>query len=693
MDKKAAREKARELVSQMTLEEKTSQMLYEAPAIPRLGIPSYNWWNEALHGVARSGRATVFPQAIGLAASFDPALLHSVGSIIAKEGRIIHEMYQSEGCRGIYQGLTYWSPNINIARDPRWGRAHETYGEDPYLTSRMGTEFVKGIQGDDPSRLSASACCKHLAVHSGPEATRHGFNANVSRKDLYETYLPAFERVVKDAEVSGVMTAYNAIDGIPASAHRELLQEIVRGDWGFDGYIVSDCGAIQDICDFHHYTDTKTEAAAAAAAAGCELNCGSVYGYLTEAVRKGLVSEEAIDRAVEDLMTIRLRLDLDEEKADGQKAVERWIELKPLWDQVCEKAAEESLVLLKNDGILPLSSPKSIAVIGPNARSVTVLEGNYHGTADDTVTVLQGIRAEFREAVVLGTDGAHLYKDRIEAMSHVPDDQVAQAVCLSRAADVTVLCVGLDPSIEGEQGDASNEYGAGDKPNLLLPASQRRLLSAVAKAAKKLIVVLLSGGALDLQDNEEKVNALIQGWYPGAFGGRAIAGILSGRVNPTGRLPETFYYDRQVDWDFEDYDMTGKTYRFFAKEPRYPFGFGLAYRRLEMKEVSVTGHTVQIRITNPHDQETSMPVMVFASWPDERRPVPKRQLVCTELVTLKAGEERAIEYALDPYWLMIVDENGKRIPPEGKILLHISDHGPDERSIQLSGTKCLEASL
>ncbi len=691
MDKQSARRKAQELIRKMTLEEKTSQMLYEAPAIEELGISAYNWWNEALHGVARSGRATVFPQSIGLSASFDPELLRKVGSVIAGEGRIIHAIYRSEGKSGIYQGLTYWSPNINIVRDPRWGRAHETYGEDPYLTSRMGCEFVRGIQGDDPDHLAASACAKHMAVHSGPEATRHGFNASVSKKDLYETYFPAFERLVKDADVSGIMTAYNAINGIPASAHRELIQDVVRKQWGFDGYIVSDCGAIQDIYEFHHYTDTKAEAAGIAAEAGCELNCGSIYGYLVEAVRKGYVSEEMIDRAVEDLLTIRFRLGLDD-LMGGEQAVREWISRKKEWDHLSETASEEAIVLLKNEGTLPLKKPESIAVIGPNARSVSVLEGNYHGTADETITVMEGIRREFPDAAILGADGAHLYKDRIEAMSHVPDDQIAEAVALARTAEVTVLCLGLDPSIEGEQGDASNEYGAGDKPNLLLPASQRRLLAAVAPAAKKLAVVLLSGGALDLQEDEAYAGAIIQAWYPGAFGGRAVAGVLSGRVNPTGRLPETFYFDHQVDWDFEDYRMEGKTYRFFRGEPNYPFGFGLSFRRLSIEEVGLEDGNLRITVSNPHTEKTAMPVMVFAEWSKEESDAPIRQLVFTKRVSLLPGEKTVLKAIIDPYWLMIVDENGIRKPCKGKIVLKISDHGPDERSCSLAGTGFIEIS-
>ena len=693
MNKENAKAKARELIAQMTVEEKVSQLLFEAPAIPRLSLEEYNWWNEALHGVARAGRSTVFPQSIGLGASFDPALVRKIGEATGREGRIKNEIYRSEGARGIYQGLTYWSPNINIVRDPRWGRAHEAYGEDPYLTAVIGTAFVQGLQGEDPEHLQAAACAKHFAAHSGPEATRHGFNAAVSAKDLRETYLPAFEQLVKKGKVAGVMSAYNAVNGVPASCNPYLLTEILRKEWGFEGYTVSDCGAVHDIYDRHHFTDTKAEAAGKAVSAGCNLNCGSMYGYLLEALEQGFVTEEDLDQALTYLWTVRFRLDM-EGPADGKEAVDQWIARKPAWNRLAEEAAEEFMVLLKNDGILPLRAPERIAVIGPNASSTTVLLGNYHGTPDETITMLEGIRREFPEAAVLGAEGCHLFKDRIEAMSHVPDDQIAEAAALSKACDVTVLCLGLDPSIEGELGDASNEYGAGDKPSLYLPVSQQRLLEKVLESSHQVIVVLLSGGAIDLGEADQRVNALIQAWYPGAYGGRVLAGILSGRVNPTGRLPVSFYENQQVSWDFEDYAMEGKTYRYFNGQPRYPFGFGLSYRSLKIKETKAERRedgSIRLGVTvlNPWDVETGMSLQVYASWEKPAHRVPIRQLVHASRIILDEKEERLIEISIDPYWLQIVDEEGTRHSHEGVIHLWVGDHQPDERSEALSGSCCI----
>lgn len=688
-----ARQRAQALVSEMTLEEKAGQMLYTAPAIPRLRLPAYNWWNEALHGVARAGLATVFPQSIGLAATFDPALMEQVGEAIGEEGRIKNAVYRSEGERGIYKGLTYWSPNINIVRDPRWGRAHETYGEDPFLTSVMGTAFVRGMQGPGP-KLRAAACVKHMAVHSGPEATRHGFDAEVSEQDLRETYLPAFERVVKDARPAGVMGAYNAVNGVPCCASEKLQRRILREEWGFEGYTVSDCGAISDISEMHHYTATKVEAAAAAVKAGCDLNCGSVYGYLLEAVQKNLLGEADIDEAVTRLMTIRLLLNMDAPGADGQAAIQSWLEKQSQWTQLSRRAAEESMVLLQNNGILPLKHPKTIAVIGPNARSVTALEGNYHGTAGKMTTILDGLRQLLPDSRFLVSEGCHLYRDKLEAMSQTPDDQLAEAVAFARYAEVTVLCLGLDPSIEGEFGDACNEYAAGDKQNLYLPESQRRLLKAVCDVTDRVIVVLLSGGALDLGAEQTKAAAVLQAWYPGEEGGLAAAEVLTGRVNPTGRLPVTFYYDRQVSWDFEDYRMEGKTYRFFLDSPLYPFGYGLGYERLELSELAAQPQgRIAFKARNPEAHTVTMPVQVYVQAQEEEVRTPNCQLVAAMQLELLGGEEKRIELQLPEYWLQIVDESGKRRNCKNKSRVYVGDQQPDARSSELTGRSCLSTVL
>ncbi len=692
--RRKAQKRARELVKQMSLEEKAGQMLYQAPAIPHLGLPAYNWWNEALHGVARAGLATVFPQSIGLAATFDLELLETIGAAIAEEGRLKNAIYRAEGERGIYKGLTYWSPNINIVRDPRWGRAHETYGEDPYLTAAMGTAFVKGMQeGEEGDGLTAAACIKHFAVHSGPEETRHGFDAEVTQQDLMDTYLPAFERVVRDAQVAGVMGAYNAVNGVPCCANAYLQQDLLRKEWGFEGYTVSDCGAISDISERHHYTATKVEAAAVAVQNGCDLNCGSMYGYLLEAVQKGYLKEEVIDQSVERLLTIRLMLDMDGLEADGKTAVQSWLTKQPSYEVLNLKAAEKSMVLLKNDGILPLVHPETIAVIGPNARSLTALEGNYHGTAANMTTVLQGLQEALPDSQFLVSEGCHLYKNKLEAMSQKPDDQLAEAVAFARYAQVSVVCLGLDPSIEGELGDASNEYAAGDKHSLYLPESQRRLLKAVCDVSDQVVVVLLSGGALDLGEEEVRVNAVLQAWYPGAMGGKAVAEVLTGRVNPTGRLPVTFYYNEQVNWDFEDYAMTGKTYRYFKEKPLYPFGYGLSYRKLTISELQEEAGGISYIAYNPHEQETEMIVQVYARFTEQGLRTANYQLVAVQPLCLQAGERRHMHIPLPDYWMQVVDEEGKRRPCRGRAVIYVGDHQPDVRSEELSSEPCLSIVL
>ncbi len=688
MRRDEARKRARELTAKMTLEEKASQMLYESPAIERLGLPEYNWWNEALHGVARAGLSTVFPQAIGLSASFDPEVTGAVGRVVGEEGRLKNTIYRSENDRDIYKGLTFWSPNINIVRDPRWGRAHESYGEDPCLNALMGIPFVKGIQeyADGREGLQAAACAKHFAVHSGPESIRHGFNAVVSEQDLRETYLPAFEKLVKDGKTAGVMSAYNAINGTPSSADPYLLRDILREEWGFDGYTVSDCGAVSDISEKHHYVDTKTEAAAAAVEAGCELNCGNVYAYVCAAVQKGLLDEKRVEEAVEDLLTIRLMLEMDEpvSQEEGERAIHEWMQKKKEWDVLNERIAEKTMVLLKNDGILPLESPRCIAVVGPDADSRTVLEGNYHGTAGETTTIAEGLRAAFPEAELLVSEGSHLYRNKVEFCTHREHDRVSEARAFARAADVTIAVLGLDPSIEGELGDASNEYAAGDKRDLRLPESQRVLLENLCEVSGRVVVVLTSGGALDLGDCQDKVSAIVQAWYPGSEGGKAVAGVLSGRVNPTGRLPVTFYHNEDVTWDFSDYAMEGKTYRFFEGEPLYPFGFGLSYRSLTVESAKKTDSGIRAMLYNPHTKATSMPLEVYVEQSEEGLRTPKRQLCALQYITLEAGERKEVFVPIDPYWEMVVDEAGKRRKCRGISRYFVGDHQPDERSEALA---------
>ena len=491
-------ERVEDLVGRMTLEEKASQLKHNAPAVKRLGIPYYNWWNEALHGVARAGAATVFPQPIGLAASFDDEFLEEIGDIIATEGRAKYNEQVKKGDRGLYKGLTFWSPNINLFRDPRWGRGHETYGEDPCLTARMGVAFIKGLQGKG-KRLKSAACVKHFAAHSGPEKGRHSFDSVVSKKDLAESYFPAFEACVKEAKVEGVMGGYNCINGEPACGSYHLIQEILREKWGFEGYYVSDCGAIKDFHKNHMITKDEEESAALALKSGCDLNCGAVYLYALAACEKGLLGQEDIDKAVKHLMMTRMRLGMFDTETEYD-AISYEENDTPMHHERALKAAEESMVLLKNDGILPLKKEnlKAVAVIGPNGDSREILKGNYNGTATEHYTILEGIRRQAGDSVrVYYSEGCHLYRENVEALAEA-DDRISEAVSMAEHSDVVFLCLGLDARLEGEEGDANNSYAGADKVDLEFPDSQKRLMEAVCNTGKPVVFVISTGSAMNL---------------------------------------------------------------------------------------------------------------------------------------------------------------------------------------------------
>ncbi len=590
-DREKAKQRAHELVSQMTLEEKASQLKFDAPAIPRLNVPAYNWWNEALHGVARAGVATSFPQAVGMAASFDTELLSEAGKVVAEEGRAKYNAASKKGDRDIYKGLTFWSPNVNIFRDPRWGRGQETYGEDPYLSGELGKAFVNGLQGDG-EYLSAAACAKHFAVHSGPEALRHEFDAEVSDKDLYETYLPAFEKLVTEAGVEAVMGAYNRTNGEPCCGSRTLIKEILRGKWNFQGHFVSDCWAIRDFHTRHMVTATAEESAALALKNGCDVNCGSTYLHVLKAYQDGLVTEEEITAAAERLFTTRFLLGLFDETEYDKIGYDR-IECEEHLE-MADRATAESVVLLKNDGILPLKKDqlKAIAVVGPNANSRAALIGNYHGTSSRYITVLEGIQDEAEAAGirVYYSEGCHLYKDKVESLAH-PQDRISEAVSVAEQSDVVILCVGLDETLEGEEGDTGNSYASGDKNDLLLPKSQRELIRAVLETGKPAVVLNMTGSAMDLRYEQEHAGAVMQVWYPGARGGRTVARILFGELSPSGKLPVTFYNSVDDLPAFEDYSMKGRTYRYFEGTPLYPFGYGLTYGDVCVESVSCGGKT------------------------------------------------------------------------------------------------------
>ena len=571
------------MTAEMTREEKISQMLYNAAAIDRLGIPAYNWWNEALHGVARAGQATVFPQAIAMAASFDDELLEKIADAISDEGRAKYNEYKKQGRTDIYQGITFWSPNINLFRDPRWGRGHETYGEDRYLTARMGTAFVKGLQGNHPKYRKADATLKHFAVHSGPEGKRHSFDAEVSREDLYDYYLWAFRYCIEHASPAAVMGAYNRVNGEPACASYTLLRDILREEFHHEGYVVSDCGAITDIYAHHKYVETKPEAAALAVKTGCDLNCGGAYAALSEAIDRGLLTEDELTRAVERLTYARLSLGVFDDDCPFDAITHDCVE-SPEHRALSLKMAEESIVLLENNGILPLDPNLNLAIIGPNAFDRSVYLGNYNGTPSEIVDFATGIRSLCKGKVRLAKGC-----EATRTTSHHP---FAEAIAAAEASDAIVFIAGLNPSMEGEEGDAYNTDASGDKLTLDLPEVQMQLLVALEKCQKPIIFVNVSGSCVNLRLPKEKSAALLQCFYPGAEGGAALANILFGKVSPSGRLPVTFY--RSIDDlpPFEDYALKGRTYRFFEGEIVYPFGYGKSYA--DIREVWLDKTSVRV---------------------------------------------------------------------------------------------------
>lgn len=693
-------ERAKDLVARMTLDEKASQLTYNSAPVKRLGIPGYNWWNEALHGVARAGTATVFPQAIGLAAMFDTQQLREVGEIIATEGRAKYNAYSQEGDRDIYKGLTFWSPNVNIFRDPRWGRGQETYGEDPYLTSRLGAAFVEGIQGDDPKYLKAAACAKHFAVHSGPEKLRHEFDAQVSEKDLWETYLPAFEACVTEAKVEAVMGAYNRTNGEPCCASRLLMDDILRGKWGFSGHYVSDCWALMDFHEHHKVTKTMEESAALALERGCDVNCGVVYAHVLAAVEQGKVSETLIDRAVTRLLATRMKLGL----FDG---VEQFDSIPYSKNDCAEhraanlETARRTMTLLKNNGILPLDREKlrSIAVIGPNADDRAMLPGNYHGTASEYLTPLDGIRRLAGDRLrVYYSEGCHKFKDRVEDLAYA-DDRIAEAVICARESDVAVVVLGLDERMEGEEFDQGNAYGSGDRESIALPGRQEALLEAVQATGTPTILVLCAGSAVSVCWAQEHVDAIVDAWYPGAQGGLALAELLFGAYSPAGRLPVTFYRDTADLPDFQDYSMKNRTYRYFEGEPLYPFGYGLSYTRFEYRDLTLdraevsAGEPLRASVTVRNAGEAAGGEVVQCYLRDEEASVevPKWSLCAFTRIHLEAGESCRVEVEIRPESMRTVLENGVRVIEPGEFTLFVGGSQPDERSAELLGVRPLSA--
>jgi len=815
-------ERVNDIVSRMTLQEKADQLLYTAPAIPRLGVPEYNWWNEALHGVARAGYATVFPQSITIANSWDEGLMYSVANAISDEARAKYHEFQRRGKRGIYQGLTFWSPNINIFRDPRWGRGHETYGEDPFLTGRMGLQFVKGLQGDDPKYFKTVATAKHFAVHSGPEPLRHTFNALVSEVDLRETYLPAFRTLIVDGGTWSVMGAYNKFRGLPCTAN-PVLYGILRNEWGFKGYIVSDCWAVSDYWKFMNYTKDAAEAAALAVKAGTDIECGVDYKQLMTAFERGLLTEADIDIAVKRVFQARFKLGMfDPDDIVPYAQIPFFVNCSDFNNSLAREAARKSVVLLKNtDNTLPLKKEiKTIAVIGPNADNFESLIGNYNGIPKDPVTVLEGISGKvspdtkliyaegsdlaegvhnmivipsrylqtpdgkqgvlgeyFNNREMTGTpaftrtdDQINFYWEHLSPRYDLPDDDfgvkwttyltppgtdtfylggwgssgyeilvdgksiikyrgehhafhteealemkagerykvevfyknyagdadmkllwarprtgiLEEAVKAAKDADAVVLVLGLSQRLEGEEMPIKIEgFSGGDRTNLNLPAVQEKLLDAISATGKPVIVVLANGGALSVNKAHEKASAIILAGYGGQQGGNAVADVLFGDYNPAGRLPVTYYKSIDQIPVFENYDMKGKTYRFFSQEPLYPFGYGLSYTTFSYSNLSfpqnvLAGEKVKISVTVTNTGKTEGDEVVQLYITDEKASTPRpiRQLEGFSRINLKPGESRVVDFTLEPRQFSIINNKEKRVIEPGYFTISVGGKQP-----------------
>jgi len=692
-----------DLVARMTLEQKVSQMynssrpaerverryrsrtgwmplsLCWATAIPELQVPSYEWWNECLHGCASSWIATVFPQAIGMAATWDPGLVHRVGTAISDEARAKHHDAIRTGAREPHTGLTYWSPNVNIFRDPRWGRGQETYGEDPYLASRIAVAFVRALQGDDPKYLKLVATPKHFAVHSGPEKARHRFDARVDERDLQETYLPVFKACVQEAKAASIMGAYNRVNGEPCCASRTLLIETLREEWGFDGFVVADDHATTDIHANHRVVGTPSQAAALAVKNGCDLDCGDVFGTLVEAVEQGLITEEVIDGALKRLFTARFRLGMFDppDLVPYSQIPAEVIDCRE-HRQLALEAARQSIVLLKNEGdLLPLGDDVGcIAVIGPNADDREVLRGNYAGTPSLEVTALDGITRRANRARVLYAKGCDL--------NSTSTDGFDEAIRAAAEADVAVMVMGNSAAWESEENHAWESETGDDRPHIALPGVQEELLKAVHATGTPVVLVLMTGSALAVNWADENVPAILLAWYPGEEGGTAVAEALFGDYSPAGRLPVTFY--RSVDQlpPFEDYRMAGRTYRYFTNDPLYPFGYGLSYTRFEYSDLTLSAREVapgeslrvSVEVRNVGERAGEEVVQLYVADSAASVPTPIRQLCSFQRVALSPGEKRVVQLTVLPRYMSVIDDDGRRVVEPGEFTVGVGGGQP-----------------
>jgi len=687
--------KINELISQMTLEEKVSQLSYTSAAIPRLGIPEYNWWNECLHGVARAGIATVFPQAIALAATFDEAFIEEVASAISDEARAKYNEAIRQGNRGQYWGLTFWTPNINIFRDPRWGRGQETYGEDPCLTGRIGTAFVRGLQGNDPENLKTAACAKHYAVHSGPEKLRHTFDAVVSKKDLFETYLPAFRALV-DAGVESVMGAYNRTLGEPCCGSFYLLKDILRNKWGFKGHVVSDCWAIRDFHEHHKVTETPEESAALALKSGCDLNCGCTYPMLTVSLKKGLVTEEEINTALRRLLRTRFKLGMFDNEGKGKygKLDHKVINCEK-HQKLALKAAEKSIVLLKNDkNILPLDdSAKKITVVGPGAANAHTLFGNYYGVSSRFVTVLEGLAEKVKDKYGINLEyrqGCLMY-----GANDMSNAEFGQA----NAADIVIAVMGLDGAIEGEEGDAIASDSNGDRTYIELPPWQINFLQKVRAAGKPVILVLTGGSPIAIP--EEIADAVIFAWYPGELGGKAVADIIFGDTVPSGKLPITFPASTSQLPPYEDYSMKGRTYRYMKEKPLYPFGFGLSYTGFRFDSLALSAPSIsaaatvkaKVTLTNTGKRDAENVVQIYVSKDERGADDPEFSLRAFRRVLVPAGKSVTAEFALPASAFETVNAEGDSVLLPGSYTVIAADSAPLPVAVEKGATVPVKAKI
>ncbi len=658
------------LANKLSVTELISQLMHYSKGIDRLGIKPYVWWNEALHGVARAGIATVFPQSICLASSFSEDLLFEVAEIISTEARAKFNESQKNGDYGIYKGLTMWSPNINIYRDPRWGRGQETYGEDPYLTGILGSAFIQGLQGDYPKYIKTAACAKHFAVHSGPEEDRHSFNSVVSKKDMFETYLPAFKKAVKDAKVCGVMGAYNRVNGEACCASDTLINKLLRKSWGFDGYFVSDCGALPDIAYHHRIEKNPLKAASMALNAGCDLECGKFYRMLYLAYLKHYVSKETLKKSVSRLLAIRSSLGMFDEDcpynniSPNENAI-------PKHEELSVKAAEQGIVMLENNGILPLKpDEQKILIVGYNAENDLAYLGNYCGTPKRFCKITEAVKG-FNQ----NTEYVQGYSYNIKENNALQIQAVEQA----QNADLILLCTGLDCSFEGEQAGELLQGGGGmlgeqgDRQALSLPDVQQELLKKLFELNKKIIILNFSGGCIDLRECKSHADAILQCWYPGAMGGKAIANILFGNVSPSGKLPITFYNSIDDLPDFEDYSMANRTYRYFSGEVQYPFGYGLSYTDFSLISHSLKENELILTVKNTGDTGCYEALQLYVTYPDTDYLNPIKSLNRIERFYLSAGEKKEIRIKLQDRDFYSINKNGDTVYLSGHYKLNLTD--------------------